>query len=224
MPVTAVIFDFDETLADTLPGRADTLRALLSAHVGRDVPLPEVHVLIRRGSYIEAQIEDFLGGDQVAAAALGIAYREEYYRVDREALAAYRGIRELLVALPGSGVASAIVTSRYRTGPDGKTHWGVLRELRQMELTDAFQVVVGYEDSERHKPDPDPFLVALERLQLSPDEVIALGDSPFDMIGARAAGVIAAAALWGAYDRDALLAEKPDIVLEQPADLLQYLG
>ena len=224
MPIKAVIFDFDETLADTLTGRADTMRSLLSAHMHRDVSMPEVLTLMfSRGSYIEAQIAEFIGGDMDVAAALGITYREEYYRPERAALALYGGVQDMLLALPRVGMTTAIVTSRYRTGPDGKVHWGVLRELRQMELVDAFQVVVGYEDSERHKPDAQPFLVALERLQLAPNEVIALGDSPFDMIGGRAAGVVTAAALWGAYDRDALLAQKPDVVLEQPSDLLRYL-
>ena len=54
----------------------------------------------------------------------------------------------------------------------------------------CFEVVVGADDTERHKPDPEPLLLALERLGARPAEAAYVGDSPFDVQAAQAAGVL----------------------------------
>ena len=92
-----------------------------------------------------------------------------------------------------------------------------------MGLEGTFEVVVGYEDSAGHKPAPDPFLVCLERLSLTGGDAIAIGDRPFDILGARAAGIRGAAGVWGANDSEALLGALPDIVLTTPNDITTLL-
>ena len=61
--------------------------------------------------------------------------------------------------------------------------------LDQISYGPAFEVIVTAEETERHKPDPDPILLALERLRVGPDAAIYVGDSPYDILAARAAGV-----------------------------------
>ena len=55
-------------------------------------------------------------------------------------------------------------------------------------LRETMDVVIGAEDTERHKPDPDPLLEALRRLEADPGEAVYVGDSPFDVRAAKAAG------------------------------------
>ncbi len=222
MAIRAVLCDFDETLADTLPGRTESLRHALSSRLGREIPTEEILATIRGASNLEDQVTTWVA-DAGAASVLVQTYREHYYRPDRGPLTLYPGIAELLSQLRGAGTVLGVVTSRYRSGPDGNSHWGVLRELELLGLSETFAAVVGYEDSERHKPEPEPFLMALDRLALRPEEVLGVGDSQFDVLGARRAGMRTAAALWGAYDRVTLIASKPDILLEQPAELLGFL-
>ncbi|HET6624335.1 MAG TPA: HAD-IA family hydrolase, partial [Gaiellaceae bacterium] len=92
------------------------------------------------------------------------------------------------------------------------------------ELAKEFEVVVGYEDTERHKPEPDPVLLALERLGAAPAEAAYVGDSPFDIRAAKAAGVFAVAVAWGGIHADErLLEEEPDAFVREPAELLDVL-
>ena len=91
-------------------------------------------------------------------------------------------------------------------------------------LSRFFEVVVTAEDSERHKPDPEPIRVALERLGAVPAEAAFVGDSPFDMGAARAAGVYAVAVGWGGlHGEERLRAEAPDVFVRTPAELRDVL-
>ena len=69
-------------------------------------------------------------------------------------------------------------------------------------------MLVGAEDTERHKPDPDPLLEALARLDAAPDDAAYVGDSPFDIRAAKAAGLFAVAVGWGGIHADERLARR----------------
>ena len=84
--------------------------------------------------------------------------------------------------------------ARHRLGEARAT---VAARLRAAPLGAYFDVVVGADDTERHKPDPEPVLHALELLGARPDDAAYVGDSPFDVRAARAAGVYAVAVAWG---------------------------
>ena len=69
-------------------------------------------------------------------------------------------------------------------------------------LRETMDVVIGAEDTERHKPDPDPLLEALRRLEADPGDAVYVGDSPFDVRAAKAAGLGAIAVGWGGIHPD----------------------
>src|SRR4029079_98204 len=75
-----------------------------------------------------------------------------------------------------------------------------------------FEVLVAKEDTTLHKPEPEPLLLALDQLGADPADTVYVGDSPFDLRAAHAAGTTAAAAMWGGiFDRAELLAERPAV-------------
>ena len=86
-------------------------------------------------------------------------------------------------------------------------------------MRDLFDVVVGSDDTERHKPEPEPVLKALELLAARPGDAAYVGDSPFDVAAARAAGVYAVAVGWGGIHR----VEDADAFVETPEELLGVL-
>ena len=87
-----------------------------------------------------------------------------------------------------------------------------------------FDVVVGGDETERHKPDPEPLLLAAERLDADPRECAYVGDSPFDIRAARAALMHAVAVTWGGiHDRAKLEAEEPDAIVDDAGDLYGVL-
>ena len=145
----------------------------------------------------------------------------ETYKVHNDGLhETLEAFDELLAVLPGlaeEGRKLGIVTAkRHRTV-------GLALD-RFPALADAFDVVIAHEDTERHKPDPDPVLLAVERLGGQPDEAVYVGDSPFDIGAAKAAGVFAVAVGWGGIHTDErLLAEEPDAFVRNPAELLDVI-
>ncbi len=130
----------------------------------------------------------------------------------------FPGVRPVLEELERRGYALGLVTSK---GRDIAT-----RGLRLLQLDGAFRVTIFMEDSERHKPHPDPLWVALDRLGRRdwPRSALYVGDSTHDLRAGRAAGVQTAGALWGPFPPDSLVAETPDFLLREPAELLDVLG
>src|SRR5690606_2854462 len=114
------------------------------------------------------------------------------------------------------GVPLAIVTSRLKES--------TLRGIELCGLVDLFPEVVTPEDVTHAKPHPEPVLRALERLGVAAEEALFVGDSPHDMAAGRAAGTRTAAALWGPFPHDVLLAERPDHVLWAQEEVLELVG
>lgn len=79
------------------------------------------------------------------------------------------------------------------------------------------------DDTARHKPNPEPLLPALEKLQVAPQHAVYVGDSRHDMQAGRAAGARTVAALWGPVPRNEVELENPDALARTPNALLAIL-
>ena len=145
------------------------------------------------------------------------AYRTHNDRVHDAMVAPFPGIPEALRQLRASGVPIAIVTSKTRSF--------TVRGLRVTGLEELFDGIVAAEDTERHKPDPEPVARALRLLGRPPNGALMVGDAAYDLLAGRAAGAATAGVLWGGSTREALLAVHPDHLLSEPADLTTlFLG
>ena len=78
-------------------------------------------------------------------------------------------------------------------------------------------------DTTAHKPAPDPLLHAAAALGVDPGSCVYVGDATVDVLSARAAGMAAVAVTWGAGERDALVALRPDAVVDDVPALAAYL-
>src|SRR5438132_743156 len=88
-------------------------------------------------------------------------------------------------------------------------------------LFDLDGTVVGGDETERHKPDPEPLLLAAERMGADPAQTAYVGDSPFDVLAAKAAGMYAIAVTWGRiHDRSKLEQVGPDAIVDTAVQLL----
>lgn len=123
----------------------------------------------------------------------------------------FPGIAELLRSLRQRGLRLAVAT--------GKSGWRARSLLRRLGVLGLFDYVIGSDEVPSAKPAPDIVIRALDLLRVSPNELIMVGDALSDLAAARAAGVAAAAALWGETDEVKLLAAEPDLVLRDPAEL-----
>jgi pyrophosphatase PpaX len=208
--MTAILWDLDDTLLNTLPGRMKALAHAYSVCVG-GVTDPVELWRSHRGGTIEALGEKLVGE---AYPRFVEVYRDFYFNNDRR-IAPYDGIVETLCAFAADEVPMAVVTS--------KVSWGATEELEDTRLLQYFSAVVGFDDTEAHKPDPEPVHEAMQRLMLTnPREVIFVGDSPADVWAARNAGCAAIAATWGTLDAELLRDAGPDHVATHPAEVATF--
>ena len=212
MRFRVVLFDLDGTLIDSGPIILASMQHAVSTVLGREIPAEELGLTIG-GQGIVAQMTAI---DAEHADALLEAYKEHNDGL-HETLEAFDELLDILPQLKAEGRKLGLVTAkRHRTV-------GLALD-RFPALASAFDVVVAHEDTDRHKPSPQPVLLALEKLGGEPDEAVYVGDSPFDVGAAKAAGVFAIAVGWGGIHPDErLLAEEPDLFVRTPEELLRAL-
>jgi pyrophosphatase PpaX len=126
------------------------------------------------------------------------------------------GMDDVLVRLKAEGRRLGIVTAKRRQT--------VELAFARIPIAHLFETVVGGDETARHKPDPEPLLLALDRLGARAAEAAYVGDAPFDIKAAKAAGLFAVAVTWGGiHARERLEAEEPDALVDTPEELLGHL-
>ena len=195
----AALFDFDGTLVDTTDLIYQSMRhatgEVLGREISRDVLMANV------GQPLPRQME-LLSAEH--AEALLDSYRLHNEENHDALIKEFPGVEESLARLKAAGVRVGVVTSKRRFSVD--------MALKKFPgLGDVVDQWVTMEDTTEHKPRPEPLLKGLELLGNVPREQAAyVGDSPFDVAAAKAAGVESVAVSWGAFSEDALRAAEPD--------------
>jgi pyrophosphatase PpaX len=212
MRFRVVLFDLDGTLIDSGPIILASMQHATRTVLGREIAYEELAATVG-GQGLVSQMRA-LDPDRVDE--LVEVYKEHNDPL-HETLEAFDDLLDVLPRLRAEGRRLGIVTA--------KRHRTVRLALdRFPELAEQFEAVVGYEDTDRHKPEPDPVLLALEQLGAAPAEAAYVGDSPFDIRAAKAAGTFAVAVGWGGIHADERLREEePDAFVHEPAELLDVL-
>lgn len=212
MKVSAVLFDLDGTLLDTIDLLLASVRWAFRDRSGR-VPTTEEWVA-GIGTPLASQMRAY-ATDERDLATLIDGYRE-YQRAHHDELTrAYADAIETVAALHRTGYRMGVVTSKASDIAN--------RSLAYVGLDRYLDVIVGFDATDRHKPDPDPVVFALNALRKQPDEAVFVGDSPHDMYAGNAAGVITVGALWGPFPRSALSPASPRYYLDRIGDLPMLL-
>ena len=211
MRFPTVLFDLDGTVVDSGAIILASMRHATREVLGRDYTDEELMQAVG-GPGLEAQMQA-LAPEQ--AERLVDVYRAHNEPLHDE-LEACAGMEEVLVRLRHEGRRLGIVTAKRRST--------VELAFARVPLGHLFETVVGGDETERHKPDPQPLLLAAERLGADPAATAYVGDSPFDVRAARAAGMHAVAVTWGRiHERERLEAEVPDAIVDTAEELLGVL-
>ena len=211
MRFPVVLFDLDGTVIDSGAIILASMRHAAREVLGVEPPKHELMAAVG-GPGLEAQMRA-LAPDRVdELVTIYRAHNEPLH----EQLVSCEGIDDVLVRLKDEGRQLGIVTAKRRAT--------VELAFANVPLAHLFETVVGGDETEHHKPEPAPLLLAAERLQADPVDCAYVGDSPFDIRAANAAGMHAVAVTWGGiHTREKLEREYPDAIVDTPEELLNVV-
>jgi pyrophosphatase PpaX len=201
-----VLFDLDGTVIDTGAIILASMRHAAETVIG--------------GEYSDEQLMAAVGGPGLEAQmqALDPARVDELVRVYREhneplhdTISVCAGMDVVLDELKDRGHRLGIVTAKRRMTVD--------LAFARIPIEHLFDTVVGGDETDRHKPDPAPLRLALERMGATPEQAAYVGDSPFDMQAAKAAGLHAIGVSWGRIHGAEKLTDA-DVVIHAAEELL----
>jgi HAD superfamily hydrolase (TIGR01549 family) len=213
MRVTAVIFDIDGTLVDSVDLHAGAWRAAF-ARFGKKVAFDDVRRQIGKG------------GDQLLPVFLSQPELDQF----GEELERYRSQLFKREYLPRVKAFPGVRPLFERLRRDGK-RIGLASSAKGDELAD-YKKIAGIEglidaetssdDAEKSKPHADIFHAALAKLGAVPQDVLNVGDTPYDAQAAAKAGVATAGLLCGGWSAEELRAAGCIAIYRDPADFLAH--
>jgi HAD superfamily hydrolase (TIGR01549 family) len=208
----AALFDLDGTLIDSGRDIVKSVRhALTQVFSDRSLPADE-DILVLIGLPLESVVRE-LGypADKESTRRFADAYRAFYAEHYNDSTKVYSGIKELLEALQSAGVKLALVTTKHQLQAEFT--------LAGSGLACYFDYVHGWLEGRKHKPDPEPVIASIAKLEVEPGAAIMVGDSELDIQSAKAAGVDTCAVTYGFRPAWFLKSFHPDFLVARPADV-----
>ena len=198
IPIKGVIFDLDNTLLDFMKMKEVAVKSAIKGMIEAGLEIDEkesykdiVSIYEKFGWENQKVFDVFLNKsigyvDNKFLAAGIVAYRRA-----REAnLLAYPNVNRTLVSLTKLGIKLAVVS-------DAPSREAWMR-IYYLNLYHFFDAVITFDDSGERKPSSKPFEMALNKLQLKPEDSLMIGDWPErDVVGAKQIGIRTAFAVYG---------------------------
>jgi len=202
------VFDLDGTVADTVALIIASYDHALNKVVGHRPDPQQVRTWIGKTLAVT-----FAEGWPDRADELAAVYRQWNRANAHRLITPYPEMDELVADLAAAGIRAGVATSKGREAAE---------ETLQIVGVDL-PVTVAMEDTDVHKPNPQPLLLAAERLGAAGSSTVYVGDAVVDVLAARAAGMDSIAVTWGAGDADALAQAKPTAMASSVAELRALL-
>lgn len=215
---TAILFDLDGTLLDTLQDLADSGNEVLSARGFPPHPVDAYRTFIGNGMVNlvrdifpqEHRPEEGAGTEAVLA-----EYREAYGRNWQNTTSLFPGITELLDELKAKQIPIGVLSN--------KAHDFTLKCVEAFLSDWEWDIVLGAREGVLKKPDPAGAIEAAGAVGIAPADCWFIGDSDVDMFTAVNAGMRAVGVSWGFRPVEELREAGAELILQEPADLLTSL-
>ena len=204
--IDTFLFDFDGTVADSIPGIMATLKKTREV-MGVPFDLDYAKSLI--GTPLVKMGVNLCGEDR--AAEFVDTYRMSYLDWGAEMIRYFDGMEDLLKDLNKAGLTCAVVTSKRRDSLD--------KNLDFLKGHDLFDLLVTKESTNFFKPHPAPVEYALTGLNAEAKQSVMIGDTHYDIECAQGAGVRTIGVTWGAEPEQELLKSRPDDIARTPEEL-----
>ena len=211
--ITTVLFDYDGTLMDTNDIIIQSWQHVFRTLTGAESDVKQI--LASFGEPLRETMRRFFpDSDLEACVELYRSYQVSFYQ---EKVRMFPGTEALIRNLKERGIKLAVVTSRLRPT--------TIEGLEKYGLSERFDCIVTADDTQKHKPDPEPVLIALQRLKRPPQEALMVGDSMFDMRCGQGAGVGTVLVNWAmaAQTQQEISGFSADYCIDRPEALLEII-
>ncbi|WP_234447136.1 HAD family hydrolase [Virgibacillus salexigens] len=194
------IFDLDGTIIDSEKIGLEALQATLS-EMGIVKDLEELRFSIGIPGLRTLEVLDISD----TQTALDTWFQKQQPHMQNVPI--FRDILEVIKRLPKTGIVTSQTKKELQAG------------FERLSIAQHFQTVVSADDTEYHKPNPDPLQLALQYLNCDSNEAIYIGDSPYDMECAKSAGVDFGVAAWGLTSTTRFT--NAEYIFKNPYEILQ---
>ena len=211
--INTVLFDFDGTLVNTNDVIIASWQHTYMHYLGREESLEKITACFGEPLLLTMERE-FPEVDPRESAEV---YRNFQKENADELVKIFPGIKELLEILKTDGFRMGVVTSRTRESAQ--------RYMDMFGIGDYFEEMVSCDDTDIHKPNPEPILLCLKKMGITAEEALMVGDSPFDIKCANNAGVKSVLVGWRITgDGQTLIDDaREDFTISEPSELVGVL-
>jgi membrane protein len=211
MAITAVLFDIDGTLVDSNDHHVLAWEQAF-ADIGVQFDRQVIHDQIGKGTdmLVPTLLPDL---DEEAQERLGKAHGDAFKSQYLDRVRPFPGARDLLARAHAAGLRVVLASSASK---DELDHYLGLLDARGLVAA-----TTSADDVERTKPAPDIFATALRKLGAPPEEVVVVGDTPYDIEAAGKCGIAAIAVRSGGFADDALTEAGAAAIHDDVAALLR---
>ena len=207
---STAVFDLDGTLADTINLIVESYQYAFRTVMGREEDPDVIRSWIGR-----PLIGAFRDHSPEHADQLYSTYLQWNADNTERLIRGYDGVVEVLADLRAAGVGVGVATSKRRESAQ--------QAMDLLGIAEHVEVLVAMEDTERHKPDPTPLLLALDRMGSDSTGAVYVGDAVVDVLAGKAAGMDTVAVTWGAGLLEPLREVRPTAVVTTSDELRSAL-
>ena len=207
-----VLFDFDGTVYDTAEGITKSIRWALNKR-GMDAELQELRKFV--GPPLAEKFVEIYHFTMEEALEMVRVFREYYSPIGLYESAPFPGIRELLLSLKAAGLVTGVATSKPQNMAE--------ELIERSGLTDCFDIVVGSFIGPNNDKKWEILTRAMEALGASKEDTVLVGDTKYDVAGAKICGIPCIGVRWGYASPGELEEAGADIIFDSMKELEEFL-
>ena len=221
--ITTLIFDLDGTLMNTLDDLHDSVSYALKEAGLKPNDKQDTRRFLGNG--IRNLINKSVmysnpDADEALKERVFATFRAYYVAHSMDKTAPYKGINEVLEKCKNKGFSTAIVSNKLDPA---------VKDLHKAFFADTIDVAIGEKPAIKRKPAPDMVNEAIQQLSLlhgteiHKSECIYIGDSEVDLQTAKNSAIPCIAVSWGFRDKDYLIEQGAETIIDQPDELFEHL-
>ena len=216
MNTKVIIFDLDGTLLNTLDDLTDSTNYALSKLNYPTRTINEIKSFVGNGvaKLIERAIPNGKSNKDYEKC---LAIFKEHYSINKyNKTAPYNNIINLLIELKNRNYKIAVVSNKFDLA---------VKELCEKYFPNLIDIAIGENEANgiKKKPAPDTVKLVLEKLNLNHNEAIYIGDSDVDILTAQNSNMPCISVSWGFRDREFLIKNDAQIIIDEPKEIIDYL-